>query len=238
MAGTAAIYSITNKLNKKVYVGQSWHVENRFRDYKTARANSHLSAAFAKYGFDNFHFGIIETFPPTVSQEHLDFLEDAYIVAGDLMNPEVGYNMRRGGSHGRHSDESRQLIAQIQTGRKLSEEHKRKIGEKSTGRYYSPETRAKIGDAHRGMKHTKETRRKLSESHKGKKPSRESIEKMKQTRIRLGLNSHSEETKRKISAANKGRERTKEWRENQSKSQKGKPWSAARRAAHNAGRQS
>lgn len=207
------VYSITNCVNGKVYIGQSWDIETRFRDYKGYRAGAHLSAAFKKYGIHAFHFGIVEVFPPTVSQAALDVAEDEYIVAGGRLDQANGYNMRRGGSHGKHGAESRRRISEIQIGRKLSEEHKRKIGEKSKGRYYSAETRAKIGAAHTGMVFSEESRRKMRESHLGKKLSRESIE--KRTRTRQANGWFTAEHKQSISEAKKG-----------------KPWSDGRRAAY------
>lgn len=226
------VYCITNKLNGKAYIGQSWNIHNRLRDYKTycSRSNSHLRSAFNKYGMENFYFGVVELFPDDVSQSILDAAEDEYIMAGNRMNPIFGYNMRRGGSHGKHGEELRRLIAQIQTGRKLSDEHKRKIGEKSKGRYYSPETREKIGAGHRGLKMSAEVRRRLSEAHIGKKQNPESIAKM--LKWRRENYKMSEETKKKISESNRGKHKGTSW----NKGMKGIPWSKARRAAQEARR--
>jgi len=215
------IYSLTNRANGKVYIGQSWDIATRFRDYKGYRAGSHLAAAFKKYGIGAFHFGIVMRFPETVTQEELDRAEDDYIIAGDRMNRIYGYNMRRGGSHGKHSEESRKLLGDVTRGRKHSDETKRKIGEKSKGRYYSPEARAKIGAAHQGMKFSAEALEKMRQSHLGKKQKPESIVKMLEWR-RLHYQI-SEATCRKIG-------------ERVSASKRGKPWSVKQRAAFEARR--
>ena len=59
------IYKITNKLNKKVYIGQSVNIEIRFKDHKSKQKrdrepNSHLYRAIEKYGIENFDFEILE----------------------------------------------------------------------------------------------------------------------------------------------------------------------------------
>ena len=59
------IYSITNKLNNKRYIGQSIDIETRIkRHFRELRRGvhhcHHLQRAFDKYGEDNFDFYIIE----------------------------------------------------------------------------------------------------------------------------------------------------------------------------------
>lgn len=184
MIGNVGIYCITNKLNGKVYIGQSWNIRTRFRDYKTKCHNIHLDSALKMYGFNNFHWGILETFEnPT--QEMLDSAESDYITATNATNREYGYNIRYGGSHGKHSDESKQKISQIQIGKKLSKEHKNKIGEKSKGRFYSQETRQKIGLVNKGKKRSEESKIKMSLAHIGKKLSPESIAKRTETQKKM-----------------------------------------------------
>lgn len=61
------IYKITNKINNKVYIGQSidihrrWHQEKNkaFNENDTAY-NQLLSKAFRKHGLDNFTFEVLE----------------------------------------------------------------------------------------------------------------------------------------------------------------------------------
>lgn len=68
---TPAIYSITNKINGRVYIGSSKNVTKRFRDYislvhiveqdpsKASRYNE-LIVDIVKYGWDNFEFKILD----------------------------------------------------------------------------------------------------------------------------------------------------------------------------------
>jgi hypothetical protein len=93
------------------------------------------------------------------------------------------------------------------------------------GQRKSAEERAKIANSHRGMKASEETRQKLSERMVGKKyhlghhhtEETKEIIRMK----KLGVAIHSDEHKKKLSERMKGNAFT-----------KGKPWSDARRRAH------
>ena len=61
------IYKLTNKINNKVYIGQSINIENRFQQHKNNCLNENLKdyntkfyRALRKYGVENFTFEIIE----------------------------------------------------------------------------------------------------------------------------------------------------------------------------------
>ena len=57
------IYKIKNKINNKIYIGQSKDINNRWkRHLYDARNGSStlLHAAIRKYGIDNFEFSIVE----------------------------------------------------------------------------------------------------------------------------------------------------------------------------------
>ena len=61
------IYKITNKLNGKIYIGQSVDIKKRWREhifsslhFENKVHNSPIHLALAKYGKDNFNFEIIE----------------------------------------------------------------------------------------------------------------------------------------------------------------------------------
>ena len=55
------IYIIKNRINNKVYVGQSWNLEKRLQEHRVDKRNhQHLLRAFNKYGMDNFDFTIIK----------------------------------------------------------------------------------------------------------------------------------------------------------------------------------
>lgn len=94
------IYKITNKINGKVYIGQSVDIEARFRKHRSAPFNpkdssysGHFYSAIRKYSLDNFSFEILEECLKT----ELDNKEKYWIAYFDSYNPEKGYNETKGG---------------------------------------------------------------------------------------------------------------------------------------------
>ena len=99
---SCGIYKIVNKVNNKVYIGQSVNIAQRWsaercrafnadsQDYNCSRAR-----AFRKYGLDNFIFEIIEECEPSQ-------LNDREIYWANFYNSYVpnGYNEARCGGQG------------------------------------------------------------------------------------------------------------------------------------------
>jgi group I intron endonuclease len=60
------IYKITNRLNGKVYIGQSIRLQKRWTDHKRLASNidggraQYIHYAIAKYKIDNFIFEVID----------------------------------------------------------------------------------------------------------------------------------------------------------------------------------
>jgi len=109
------------------------------------------------------------------------------------------------------SEETRNKISKILTGRKLSEENKENIGKALKGKKRKPFTKEwkdKLSKAAKGRIFSEERNNKISKSLIGNKYS-------------LGKY-HSEETKKKMSKAGKGRIFTEEHKRNISKGKKGK----------------
>lgn len=99
------IYKITNKINGKVYVGQSIDIEERWKqhEYKAFNINgnaynSAIHQAFRKYGVENFEYQVIEL----CSVEELDAKEIYWIDKLDTLSPK-GYNILPGGQKTRVS---------------------------------------------------------------------------------------------------------------------------------------
>jgi group I intron endonuclease len=87
------IYKITNKINGKIYIGQSVNIINRKKTHyrKYHKGCPHLYNAMDKYGFDNFEFEVIEE----CDIEDLDRLEQKYIKELNTFSPN-GYNLDTG----------------------------------------------------------------------------------------------------------------------------------------------
>ena len=90
------IYIIRNKINSKVYIGQSVNVESRFKghiqDKDRKQYSSAIDGAIKKYGEENFWYEILEG-PIT----NYDEREKYWIKFFDSIAPK-GYNIMEGGS--------------------------------------------------------------------------------------------------------------------------------------------
>ena len=84
------IYKITNKINGKIYIGQSNNIKRRFLEH-TYRDKLPIDMAIKKYGKDNFSFEILEE----CSLEELNEKETYWIKK--LKSLEYGYNCTVGG---------------------------------------------------------------------------------------------------------------------------------------------
>ena len=154
------IYVIRNKINNKLYIGQT--VNNFHRRYGSNLLknthNQHLKNSIQKYGIENFE--IDEEFDIAYSKEELDKLECLYIDIYDSINN--GYNNQTGGSNGKHTEETKQKISEANKGKKRSEETKKKISESLKGKYGGENSPMY------GKHHSEETKQKISEANKGK----------------------------------------------------------------------
>ena len=125
------IYKLTNKINGKCYIGQSINIpEIRWQKYRHLQCKQQIKLynALKKYGPTNFTYEIITI---GSSKNNLDFLEDVYELHYDSINN--GYNIRRGGSHGKHSNESKIKISNAFKGKKHSQEHRIKNSKSHIG---------------------------------------------------------------------------------------------------------
>ena len=126
------IYSITNKVNGKMYIGQTTDYDTRKRHHFCKSSTClYLKRAIQKYGSDNFEMKVLLTFKAInkrVCVDVLTKLEVLYIRKYDTFNPDKGYNLTAGGEGGVY----------IRT-----EENRRKISEALKGHHPSEETRAK-----------------------------------------------------------------------------------------------
>ena len=180
------IYKITNKLNGKVYIGQSRDIDARWRQHINAKDNFAIHNAIKKYGEENFKFEVLLECPADM----LNVWERDMIALYDCMSP-YGYNLTEGGEGCKCSEETRLKLSNIRKGKHFSEETKHKISESMKGKKrqpFSAETKKKMSDVRKGIQLSEETRLKMSEAKKGKK-----------------RQPFSAEHKRKISESYKGR---------------------------------
>lgn len=88
------IYKVTNKINGKVYIGQSVDIGRRWRQHMTAEDDNYFHKAIQKYGVENFRWEVIEK----CKKKDLDEREIYWIEYYDSFNK--GYNCTKGGDGG------------------------------------------------------------------------------------------------------------------------------------------
>lgn len=209
------IYVIQNKINLKIYVGQTKSLKRRWKSHRDRLANKNynhpLYNSIRKHGIENFSMQEIENFD---NLDDCNEAEEFWINFFQSRNREFGYNIAFGGNNKNHSDETKMKLSKIKTGTKLSFETKQKMSMSRTGnkngmfgKKHTPETIEKMRLAKEGKyegeknpffgkTHTEEIRKLLSETHIG---------------LQAGENNpmfgktHTEETRKFLSEINKGK---------------------------------
>lgn len=118
----SGIYKIVNKVNGKIYVGQSIDIKRRWRSHKFASktGNTHLYRSFRKYALNQYEISYINYYSATDQSK--------------------GYNLTCGGEYPKVLlKEHRQNISKTNKGHKCSEETKKRISESNTGKRRSEE---------------------------------------------------------------------------------------------------
>jgi group I intron endonuclease len=178
------IYKITSP-TKRVYIGQSINIEERFITYKNlaCKGQTRLYESFKKYGVESHLFEIIHL----CEKDELNELERYYQELNNVLS-KFGLNCQYVKTKTKkyvHSKETREKISNSnkgKTGRKfvMSEEHKHKIGQSKIGKkrpdfskYLSENNKKKIGELNNfyNKKHSKESLLKMSLARKGKNSS-------------------------------------------------------------------
>ncbi len=143
------IYLYRNKINNKVYVGQTIHEKDRKRQHKNSIGkNTPFARAIKKYGFKNFAYKVLFRIGCRNVQDLINTLNSKEINAikyYDSTNPDKGYNITKGGSgtigvepwnkgkRGVYSEKHIEHLKQVKIGTKLSKETKIKISDKKKG---------------------------------------------------------------------------------------------------------
>ncbi len=161
---TSGIYKILNKLNKKVYIGSSLNIKNRWKNHlkllvKNKHHSLYLQHAWNLYGSDNFEFIIIEEVTNKDDlikreQTYLDRLKSYIPVNGYNVNPTAGSPLGVV-----RSDKTKKKLRSLVLGTKLSLLTRKKIGDSLRGRKKKP-----LSEAHKKSISAKLSGRKLSSS--------------------------------------------------------------------------
>lgn len=164
------LYTITNLVNNKIYVGQS-NNNRRWSQHKWFAAHpeqtgQYIHKAMAKYGISNFRFEIIAT---CLTQYDANETETALINQFNSMDHNYGYNLKCGGSRGTVSEETRQKMS------KSFSIYIAEHGHPALGTKRTPEQIEKLIQARKDhpVEYTDEIRQRMSDAHKAKPLSEE-----------------------------------------------------------------
>lgn len=212
----ACIYKIENKVNGKFYIGSTQNSlkKRKGEHLSELRGNYHgnryLLNSWNKYGEENFEFETIEDFkfPQHYNRDYIyEYVISREMYYISILKPH--YNLAkeiRGGKLGRVvSEEEKEYLRKLFTGKKVSEETKIKIRIARAKQVITEEHKRKIGLKSKGNKYCL-----------GRKLSNEHIEKIRKSTQYLADNQlglHSEEAKTKRTATLKVKFNTPEMKE-------------------------
>src|ERR1019366_2288487 len=172
------IYAYENKINGKMYVGQTVNIKARDRSHIKSSTATGFDGALKKYGRDKFNLFVIDIVD---TDEQANEIEIFWIAEmRKFLGRSNVYNLTDGGQGTRgvkHSEESKKHLSDIRTGeknpfygKKHTEESKLKIKESLEN--LAPEVKERIaaagpkGETHPmfGKSHSIETKAKISKS--------------------------------------------------------------------------
>ena len=154
------IYMHKNKINNKVYIGQTCQKpEKRWDGGRGYVTSPKFYAAIQKYGWDNFEHIILYT---NMTLEEANLMESILIKKYNSCNDKFGYNITSGGKNFHHSEETKKKIGEANSkslkGNKWSDEQREKMSKMFSGE----------GNPFYGKHHTQKTKDKISKNRKGK----------------------------------------------------------------------
>lgn len=163
------IYKATNKVNGKVYIGQTIRTLNiRWKGHISeakSRENCPFHCAINKYGAENF---FVEKLCDCYTQEELNKKEVYYTDFYQAWIEQNGYVCKAGKGRGTTSESTKEKISKAGKGRIFSDKHKLNLSLAQTGkknhRYGKPISsilKEKLRATHIGQKLSKEHREKF-----------------------------------------------------------------------------
>ena len=159
--GPYKIYILTNNINNKIYIGVTKKsLNDRFRKGKGYTHQKDFYNDICKYGWENFSW---EIFASNLIEEEAFNMEKLLIEKIREQDQSILYNRDAGGKHGKHCQETKDIIQEINIGRVITEEAKEKIRAARAKQVFSEESITKRALKMRGRKMSPEFCKKLGE---------------------------------------------------------------------------
>jgi len=174
------VYKITNLINNKSYIGITSNIGKRIHQHFSLtkkRYKSHLYNSINKHGCKNFKIDSIDF---AFSRQEVFKKEKYWIKELNTKNPS-GYNLTNGGDGivgYKHTQETKDKIAEARKGKRATQKTKDKIRKKAIGRKASKETIKKLSESHKGYKQSQEHIDKIAKANTGKKRTQEQRNRM------------------------------------------------------------
>lgn len=190
------IYKYTNLINNKIYIGQTkTTLEQRALNGINYKGSTYFYNAIQKYGWDNFEPQILKDDIETV--EEANVWEDYFITLYDSINPDIGYNLNRGGNNKNTSDRTKKIISE-----KAKQRYKDKTKNPMYGKKHSADSLLKMSNKKKGCNNPSY----------GKKQSEETIEKRRKTCKERHVDySHEWSDEEREAASKRFKEYAKKW---------------------------
>ena len=151
------IYKITSP-SKKVYIGQSIDIENRFKQYKSlykSKGQIGLNNSFVKYGIDKHKFEVLCECEESELNDKERYYQDVFsVIDKNGLNCKL---TKSSDKSGKHSEETKLKMSESKKGKKMSEDSKKKLSKSRKGIIFSKEHKLKMSIASKGKKKSKET---------------------------------------------------------------------------------
>lgn len=163
---TYVIYMHKNKINGKVYIGQTCQKPEYRWNHGEGYVNcSYFYRAIKKYGWDNFDHIILEE---NLSFEEANEKEQYFISFYKTNQEQFGYNLQSGGNNHQVSDTTREKCKQNSLKMWENEEHKKYISQVMKEKWQEEEYRNKQMEYRKNNPHTisEDGRKRISEARK------------------------------------------------------------------------
>lgn len=126
--GTYCVYAHINKINGKIYIGQTIHGDNPVKRWGCNgahyKAQPYFYNAIQKWGWDSFDHEVIANH---LTAKEADEFEKLLIKKLNTTDSNFGYNLTSGGKSYEMTEATKKKISESHKGKTLSEETKKKL---------------------------------------------------------------------------------------------------------------